>query len=125
MLCLHNLRRKRDVHETWEEILPLREWVGVFLSFQPGQVLPAAAGCLQSRPLHLARVTSVEALTERLLLTGAYSRKHLNAFLKLITCFPELGLVCCKGLNLAQRWLSAEAWPRAARAVEVAWFAPA
>lgn len=65
----------------------------------------------------------VEVLMERLLLTGAYSRKHLNAFLKLITCFPELGLVCCRGLNLAQHWLSAMAWPWAARAVEMVWFA--
>lgn len=120
MLCLHNLHRKRDVYE---EILPLRKWVGVLLSVQPGQVLPVAAGCLRSRPPQLARVTSVEVLTERLLLTGAYSRKHLNAFLKLITCFPELGLVCCKGLNLAQCWLSAVAQPWAARAVAVAWLA--
>ena len=125
MLCLHNLHRKRDVYETWEEILPLRKWVGVLLSVQPGQVLPAAVGCLRSRPPQLAWVTSVEVLTERLLLTGAYSRKRLNAFLKLITCFPELGLVCCKGLNLAERWLRATVWPWAAHAMEMAWFAPA
>lgn len=125
MLCLHNLHRRRDIYETREEILSLHKWVGVLLSVQPGQVLPAAAGYLRSWPPQLAWVTSVEVLMEKLLLTGAYSRKHLNTFLKLITCFPELGLVCCKGLNLAQRWLSAVAWPWAARAVEVAWFAPA
>jgi len=122
--CLHNLHRKRGVYETREEILPLRKWEGVLLSVQPGQVLRAAAGCLRSRPPQLARVTSVEVLTERLLLTGAYSRKHLNAFLKLITCFPELGLECCKGLNLTQRWRSAVAWPWAARGVEMLLFAP-
>lgn len=52
-----------------------------------------------------------DVLTERLLLTGAYSRKHFKAFLKLITCFPELGLVCCDGLALAPGGLSAAGWP--------------
>lgn len=90
-----------------------------------GQVLPAVAGCLWSRPPQLARVTSVEVLVERLLLTRACSRKHVNAFLKLITCFPDLGLVCCKEMNLAQHRLSAVARPWAALAMGMAAFAPA
>lgn len=76
-------------------------------------------------PPQLARVTSVEVLVERLLLTRACSRKHVNAFLKLITCFPDLGLVCCKEMNLAQHRLSAVARPWAALAMGMAAFAPA
>lgn len=97
MLSLLNLRRKRERCETREEVPPLREWVGVLLLVEPGQVLPAAAGC---RSLESATAAcSVEMLIERLLLTGAYSRKHLNAFLELITLFPERGLECPKGLS--------------------------
>lgn len=80
--------------------------------------------CLWSWPPQLAWVTSVEVLMERLLLTRACSRKHLNAFLKLIARFPDLGLVCCKEVNLAQRRLSAVAQPWAAHALEVVRFAP-
>lgn len=98
---------------------------GSFAVGSAEQVLPIVVCCLRHLLPQLAPVTSVEVLTERLLLAGAYSRKHLNAFLKLITCFPELGLVCCKGLSVAEGWLSAVVWPWAARAVEVARFAPA
>lgn len=31
MLCLHNLHRKTDIYEAWEEILPLPKWAGVLL----------------------------------------------------------------------------------------------
>lgn len=85
--------------------------------------MPAVAEFLQSWPTQLALVTPVEVFAEGMLFTGAYSRKHLKAFLKLITCFPESGLLCIEGLDLAQCWPSALAWALCAR--EVAGFAPA
>lgn len=56
------------------------------------QDLPAVARCLQSWSPQLALVTPVDVFAERMLFIGAYSRKNLKTFLKLITCFPELGL---------------------------------
>lgn len=55
-------------------------------------------------PPELALLTPVEVSVERILFTGAYSRKHLKAFFKLISCFPGSGLLCPEGLGLAQGW---------------------
>lgn len=59
-------------------------------------------------PPQLALAAPVEVLVERMLFTGAYSRKLLKTFLKFITCFPEPGLLCPEGLDLAQDWPSAK-----------------
>lgn len=81
-LCLHNVRRERDVHETWEELLPLCERWELRYRFRKGR-FRLRSSCWGG----FCGGAQGEMLAHKGLL-----QKPFSAFLTLITCFPAMGL---------------------------------